>query len=606
MAAGLTDDLTAMLARGFDALVSEGDLLISRRLFEAAYQTALTTGDHQAIGLAAIGGSGLWGNEVRDAQGSAKVRARLRRALSMVDPQSTLGLRLRARLAGEDDYRTGDSAKVLAVLDEARHRPDSEALADILNVAHHCLLGPDHRVLRRELAAELLEQSSHTMRRGDLLMGMLWKTVDLFLDGDLRAERNLLEVRHLLEQRGHLAIGFVLDAMDCMLAIRSGDLDHAENLAQVCAQRGRDAGDADATGWFAAQMVAIRWYQGRIAELLPMLQEVVHSPTLSVTDHSLFAAVAVSAAAAGDVSSAESALAKLTGRDLADLPRSSSWLVMMNGVVEAAHLLKDSRTSARAYELLSPFADLPMVASLGVACFGSVHHALGVAALTMGDVDKAIAHFATAAEQNLALAHWPAVAASRQRHALAKATADVEGSQISDLTCIRYGQAWKIESGDRSILLAHSVGMLHLAVLIANPGREIYSADLVAGLSELSRADAGTALSSQPFLDRVAVQNYRTRLADLRIEIEQLESKNEFDEVARVKAEQAWIMSELSAVTGIGGAVRRFPDGHERARIAVGKAIRRALARVTESDAEIGAYLRRTIHTGVRCSYRPT
>jgi len=37
----------------------------------------------------------------------------------------------------------------------------------------------------------------------------------------------------------------------------------------------------------------------------------------------------------------------------------------------------------------------------------------------------------------------------------------------------------------------------------------------------------------------------------------------------------------------------------------VGKAIRRALARVTEADAVIGEHLRQSVRTGVRSSYWP-
>ncbi len=91
----------------------------------------------------------------------------------------------------------------------------------------------------------------------------------------------------------------------------------------------------------------------------------------------------------------------------------------MNSVVEAAHLLGDANTAGRAYELLSPYADLPMVASLGVTCLGSVHHALGVACLTTGDLDRAVTHLRTAITRNLALAHWPAVVSSRRRLAQA-------------------------------------------------------------------------------------------------------------------------------------------------------------------------------------------
>ena len=72
-----------------------------------------------------------------------------------------------------------------------------------------------------------------------------------------------------------------------------------------------------------------------------MLNELVHSPTLSAVDNAYFAAVAVAAAMAGDRRTAAGTLASLRGRDLADLPRSSSWLVTMYGIVEAAHLLDE-------------------------------------------------------------------------------------------------------------------------------------------------------------------------------------------------------------------------------------------------------------------------
>jgi hypothetical protein len=72
-----------------------------------------------------------------------------------------------------------------------------------------------------------------------------------------------------------------------------------------------------------------------------------------------------------------------------------------------------------------------------------------------------------------------------------------------------------------------------------------------------------------------------------------------------VRAERDWLVAQLSSAAGFGGRTRAFPDQPERARVAVGKAIRRALARITEADAVIGEHLRQTVHTGVRCSYWP-
>ena len=167
--------------------------------------------------------------------------------------------------------------------------------------------------------------------------------------------------------------------------------------------------------------MTIRWYQGRLTELLPMLHDRVHSPGLSAVDNSAVAALAVAAALSGDRPQAASALAALCGSDLAALPASSSWLVTMNGIVEAAYLLEEADVAARAYELLRPYARLPMIGSLGITCFGSVQHALGVAALTSGQLDLAIEHLTAAVPHNLALAHWPALVASRQRLAQAHA-----------------------------------------------------------------------------------------------------------------------------------------------------------------------------------------
>jgi hypothetical protein len=630
-----------LVARGSQALDLDGDLQESRRHFEAAYQAAERNGDTHAMAAAVLGLGGLWVHEHRTAAAGALLDHQLRQALSLIDPRSALALRLRARLAAETDYRTGGHAAILAVLAEARRGPDPVARVEALSLAHHCLLGPDHDVQRRGLAVELVGESHRTVRRTDLLIGLLWHTVDLFLGGEPHAERRLGELRSLLSHDRHLAIGYVVGSIEVMLAIRAGEFTRAETMAWSCAERGVAAGDADATGWYGAQLVAIRWYQGRIGELVPMLTDLVHSPTLSTVDNSYFGALAVAAATAGDRRAAASALATLCGQDLAELPRSSTWLVAMNAAVEAAYLLDDADTAARAYELLRPYAHLPMMASLGVACFGSAHQALGVAALTTGELDLAVEHLNEAVRHNLALRHWPAVAIARLRYAQAlarrgrsgdaaiwrqaRAVAAQEAAALGipvpddagvseppelPAVCTRQGRTWRVGWEHRGVVVEHSVGMLHLAVLLANPGREIRAVDLARGPAELGGAAAESVGelvggSAQPVLDRVARQEYSRRLERLRAEIDDLESAGDRTGAARAREERDWLMAELAAATGIGGRPRHFPDSEEKARIAVGKAIRRALRRVADADASIGAHLQASVSTGIRCSYRP-
>jgi hypothetical protein len=632
--AAIIEDARSLLACGIRAHEIDGDLQAGRRWFDAAYREAERAGDVPIMARAALGLGGLWVHEHRTAASSGLVHARLAHALSLVDPADSLALRLRIRLAGEFDYRAGEHAGILALLDEARACPDPAIRAEALSLAHHCVLGPEHGELRRRLAEELIGEAARASRRSDLLMGLLWQVIDLFLAADPHAPRRLTELRTLLAEEDHLAVAFVVQAMDVMLAIRAGRFDDAQRFAQDCFERGTKAGDPDAAAWYGAQLVAIYWYRGRLAELVPMLTELVNSPTLSEVDNSLSGALAVAAAMAGDEETAAGALATLRGRDLAELPRSSSWLVTMYGVVEAAHLLRNCRAAARAYELLAPFAAMPMMASLAVVCFGSVHHALGVASLTMGDLDRAVSHLREAVHRNLALGHRPAALASRLRYAEAllrrghpdDLTAAAEQRAVAAqlaaalgvplpaipgpapgqvARCARHGRQWRIELGARTALVEHGVGLLHLAVLTANPGVEVSAIDLVAGVDAVGDVARRSGMSAQPVLDRTAIQQYRQRLAQLREEIDEMRSSGNAERAARARHEQDWLLAELTAGTGLGGRPRAFADNGERARLAVGRAIRRAIAHIERVDPIIGAHLREGVHTGVRCWYRP-
>ncbi|MGH3402557.1 MAG: hypothetical protein ACRDRJ_08630 [Streptosporangiaceae bacterium] len=583
------------------------------------------------MALAVIGLAGLWVSERRTVTGAAMLETRLQHVLSLLGGKSSLALRIRARLAAEADYRHGTHAATMAMLDEVRVAEDPVALAEALSLAHHCLLGPGEVARRREIAAELIRASFRTERRSDRLVGLLWQTADAYAAGDLHAGRLLGELR----EREHAAVGFVTSAIDVMLAIRAGRLDEAESLAGICAASGAAAGDIDAEWWPGAQLVTIRWYQGRLPELLPMLHDRVHSPALSAVDNSTVVALAVAAAQDGDRPTAASGLAALRGGGLASLPQGSSWLVTMNGIAETAHLLGDAEAAGEAYDLLLPHQDLPMVGGLGVTCFGSTHQALGITALTVGHLDQAVEHLTAAVRANLALAHWPALAFSRQRLAralrlrarasdaaaarreldTARAEAAALGiplpgdgggdggaATLDAMTCERAGRGWCLGLAGRSVTIEDSIGMLHLAVLIANQRQEVPAADLAAGVASVAgRGEAGG--GGQPVLDAAAISDYRGRIRRLDAELDELPPGSETDRATR--AERDWLVAQLASAAGLGGRPRSFPDDSERARVAVGKAIRRALTRIAAADAVIGEHLRRSVRTGARCSYWP-
>ena len=271
--------------------------------------------------------------------------------------------------------------------------------------------------LRRALAEELVGLSVHTGRSADLLVGSLMMTSTMFLEGDVRAERALTELRSLASTGGHRGVELAVSSIEVTLAVRAGRLDEAERMARECALEGRQARHPDAANWLVAHLFNIRWFQGRTPELVPLLEELVNSPTLTTVDYSYQSALAMARALGGDRRGAASALARLRQHGLHRLPRTCNWMTMMPGVVTTALLLGDVEAADEAYELLLPYAHRPMMAGLGLACFGSAHTTLGTACLTTGDLDKAVEHYRLSVRDNEVLEHWPAVAHSRRLYA---------------------------------------------------------------------------------------------------------------------------------------------------------------------------------------------
>ncbi len=139
----LSGDLHTALADGERALSADGDLRASLPSFERAYQLAVLACDVPALAVAAIGLAGLWVSERRTMTGAVHARVppagRARTTSRQLRP---LALRIRALLAAQADYREGEHARVMQVLDEARAAADPVCrLAEALSLAHHCLLG---------------------------------------------------------------------------------------------------------------------------------------------------------------------------------------------------------------------------------------------------------------------------------------------------------------------------------------------------------------------------------------------------------------------------------------------------------------------------------
>ena len=201
---------------------------------------------------------------------------------------------------------TGDAAAILAELKQA---PGAFGFFAPPLSAH---IAP-----RLGLADELITVSASTGRPIDGLIGLAWRTVDLFLAGDRRAARSLGELREHLVMVRCDGLSYLVAALDVMLDAR-GQLTEAEELADRCYALGVEVGDANALGWYGAPLVAIRWLQGRHPARLVACR-----------------------------------------RGLAAVRPSSIWSATMLGAGDAAYLLGDAEAAGDAYELLEPYADCP-------------------------------------------------------------------------------------------------------------------------------------------------------------------------------------------------------------------------------------------------------
>jgi len=618
--------LPALLETAWHALRGQGDLARARSLFDHVARFAEAQSDVQALGEAALGAGGFWLHEQRSPVAQALVSGWRRTALAEVDPASLLAVRLRVREAAERDYESGGTKAVLAALPEARRCGDRVAIAEALHLAQHCLLGPKFTELRITLGEELLAVAAATDDPFEACRGLMWRATNLLLAGHPHADRALALLRAALAEHRHLAMSYVVSAVDVMLAIRAGALERAEQLAEESASVGRQAGDLDVLGWYGAHLVTIRFFQGRGEELLSMLQELVASPELSEPNDAFLGALATAASMAGDSWAATSALRRLRRPNLAALRHNSIWLVTVFGAVLAAGLLGDREVAAEAYELLVPFAELPVTGSFAITCMGSAHYPLAVAAATLERWDVAVDHFRQSMVANEALGHRPAhvlseaglgealavtgesvESARRIAHAQAEAAAlgmdawcarwrqfAPPAQPDAKAQCVRYGAMWLLSAAGRSVTVGDSLGVRYLATLLSNPGAEISVLELVQQ-QPLVRTAADPA--EQELLDEDARRAYRERITEIQQQIDEAESESDLIRAEAARSELDWLLSELGHATGLAGRSRAFPTDAERARSSVQKAIRRALVRIGTADPEIRAFLEASIVT---------
>lgn len=614
-----------------EAVLACGRLADSRRLFRRAVDVAEEDGDVATLARAAAGLGGVWLNEHRDPIEHRRMLASQRRALAALgDDQLAMRRRLEMRLAAEGVYDGESVDAVRLALANARDCGDGAVLAEALSLAHHALMAPGSGDELLPLAEELITLASASGEGMLALMGLMWRTVDLYQLNRPGAERSLAELRQRVDALGCLSMAYVVGLIDVMRMTREGKLDEAEQAAEAAFELGQAVGDADATAYYAAHIMRIRSLQGREAELLPLVHGVVDSPVMMTRERALRASVAGIAARAGDLDRTRAILGDM---HVADIVPSSTSLVAMASLADVAVALGDAPLAHDVYAALAPYAALPLVPSLAVTCLGSAERPLALAATTFGDRALAVEHFerALVADERIGNRPMTAVAKAelaqalagsdgsrrRARGLLTEAIAEAEtmgmtvrrdewlgwldglDSAASAATCTvqRAGSRWVVSQGDLRAEVANLVGMQYVKALVDRPGEDVPAAELAgAGVVDGARHELA---------DRQTLDDYRQRVRELDVEIAEADDDADLARAEQLRMEREDLRDELGRVLGMGGSQRTFADTSERARTAVAKAVKRAIDAVEEVEPRLAEHLRTSIVTGRACRYDP-
>lgn len=188
----------------------------------------------------------------------------------------------------------------------------------------------------------------------------------------------------------------------------------------------------------------------------------------------------------------------------------------------------------------------------------------------------------------------------------AVATADVESAlrELDQFASVfrRLGQIWVLKYDGEMALMEDARGLTYLARLLAEPGRTVPAASLLAAVAGIDpRVTTG---SSGRLLDDQAMAKYKKQYAELQEDLEDAESCHDLGRIAQLQSEMETFELEIARATGLGGKKREKTDA-ERIRKNVSMAVARAIDSIRDEHAVLGRHLQNSISPGLTFRYDP-
>jgi hypothetical protein len=418
-----------------DLLISRGET--ERQAANTAYRQTLLDGarmadqfDHESllVRAALANNRGFFSSAHGvDEERVAVLHSALRRCGSR---DSADRARLLAHLAvelvfsGDWDARLMASDEAVAI---ARRLDDPETLAAVLLQRFVTIWGARTVTERLEISAEVRALAQSV---GDPLLACYggWMGCNAAIEaGDLALADSLMDsAQPLAEALGQPIIRWYADVTRAKRALVTDPPDDAEKLALAALTLGLGAGQPDALQWCVVQLLPIRSFQGRLGELVEVL-EARRDSGVSLARHGSRSTRMLTRgiflmcyAELGRTEEARGVFEEQMADDFSNLPYDYAWLASAALTAIACAPLGDTARAEVIHRLMEPHAGA--FVDLGPSWLGSVDHYLGLLTATMGRFEDADDHFARAAEDEAGIGAEAWLARTRRARAEALAS----------------------------------------------------------------------------------------------------------------------------------------------------------------------------------------
>jgi TolB-like protein len=156
---------------------------------------------------------------------------------------------------------------------------------------------------------------------------------------------------------------------------------------------------------------------------------------------------------------------------------------------------------------------------------------------------------------------------------------------------------WEMSFEGKSVFLPDVKGYHDLANLLSTPDKEFHCLDLMG--NPVKQDDNAL------MIDHKAKENYKTKIRELLLDIEEAEQMNDSSRLASLQEEYETLVDHLSSAVGLGGKTRKLDSRAERARSAITWRIRSAIKKIEVAHPALSKHLKKSIRTGTFCSYSP-